>query len=641
MKENKLKVSFFVQAKRTDKKGLVPVIGRISVGRTHSGFSTKCKTPLALWDSRKQRLIGKSAMAVSVNQKLGECTALIHARFHELSERKETFTATDVRDTYQGQIHRQALLLESFGEYLTQTKERIGIDRALKTFKLRTYQLSLLREYVQKKHKVSDIPLSQLDKAFIEGFEYYLTIDRKLKRSSISSTLSTLQTIVRMAVKKGVLDFYPFLGYSYERPKGEPRSITKEELERIIDLEIEWENYRIVRDLFVFSCFSGLAISDVRNLREENIVTEEGKLCIKGRRMKTKTPYRVQVLPPAWAIMERYRGKRAGFVFDVPTTDIVLNGMHYIQRNIGMETPLTFHMARHTFASLITLSAGVPIETVSRMLGHTNLRTTQVYGKITDHKIQEDMTALTAFTWQRNADEKSIAFTAHPKARYIKFRFEEAVGGFGSGAEMYVFRRPNTEGEIQGDINRDKRVDENDLTSYMNYTGLRRDDADYDYVSIGDINRNGLIDAYDISCVGVELDGGASQRNDQVRGSLELIAPKTFKAGDDIQIQVVGKNLHFVNALSFALPYNADELEYRGVTLQGMKEMVNLTYDRLHTSGQKALYPTFVNRGNNFLLDEGAPKLFIIKFHAKKSGKLNLKMHEGMLVDRNLGVSNF
>ena len=225
----------------------------------------------------------------------------------------------------------------------------------------------------------------------IEGFEYYLTIDRQLKRSSISSTLSTLQTIVRMAVKKGVLDFYPFLGYSYERPKGEPRSITQEELEHIIDLEIEWENYRIVRDLFVFSCFSGLAISDVRNLREENIVLEEGELCIKGRRMKTKTPYRVQVLPPAWAIMERYRGKRAGFVFDVPTTDVILNGIHHIQRNIGMETPLTFHMARHTFASLITLSAGVPIETVSRMLGHTNLRTTQIYAAVSSERIHRDM----------------------------------------------------------------------------------------------------------------------------------------------------------------------------------------------------------------------------------------------------------
>lgn len=391
MRENKLKVSFFVQARRTDKKGLVPVIGRISVGRTHSGFSTKCKTPLALWDSRKQRLTGKSAMAVSVNQKLGECTALIHARFHELSERKESFTASDVRDAYQGQIHHQALLLQSFEEYLRQTKERIGIDRALKTFKLRTYQLSLLREYLQKKYKVSDIPLSQLDKAFIEGFEYYLSIDRKLKRSSVSSALSTLKSIVRMAVKKGVLDFYPFLGYSYERPKGEPRSISQDQQQRIIDLEIEWENYRIVRDLFVFSCFSGLAISDVRNLREENIVLEEGELCIKGKRMKTKTPYRVQVLPPAWAIMERYRGKRAGFVFEVPTNDIIHNGIHYIQRNIGMESPLTFHMARHTFASLITLSAGVPIETVSQMLGHTNLRTTQVYAAVSSERIHREM----------------------------------------------------------------------------------------------------------------------------------------------------------------------------------------------------------------------------------------------------------
>ena len=380
MKENKLKVSFFVQAKRTDKKGFVPVIGRISVGRTHSGFSTKCKTPLTLWDSRKQRLVGKSAMAVSVNQKLGECTALIHARFHEFNEREETFTATDVRDAYQGQIHRQALLLESFGEYLTQTKERIGIDRALKTFKLRTYQLSLLREYVQKKHKVSDIPLSQLDIAFIESFEYFLTIDRKLKRSSVSSTLSTLQTIVRMAVKRGVLDFYPFLGYSYERPKGEPRSITQEELQRIIDLEIEWENYRIVRDLFVFSCFSGLAISDVRNLREENIVTEEGELCIKGRRMKTKTPYRVQVLLPALTIMNRYRGIKAGFIFDVPTTDVIpqWHAPHTEKHRYGKPTDLSYGspylcVAHHTLCRC-TYRNGKPYARTHQSADNTDIR---------------------------------------------------------------------------------------------------------------------------------------------------------------------------------------------------------------------------------------------------------------------------
>ena len=158
-------------------------------------------------------------------------------------------------------------------------------------------------------------------------------------------------------------------------------------------MEIEWENYRIVRDLFVFSCFSGLAISDVRNLREENIVTEEGELCIKGRRMKTKTPYRVQVLLPALTIMNRYRGIKAGFIFDVPTTDVILNGMHHIQRNIGMESPLTFHLARHTFATM-SLSKGVPMESVSKMLGHTNIKTTQIYARITNKKIEHDMEQL-------------------------------------------------------------------------------------------------------------------------------------------------------------------------------------------------------------------------------------------------------
>ena len=181
------------------------------------------------------------------------------------------------------------------------------------------------------------------------------------------------------------------MDYSYDRPKGEPRSITRAELQALIALEIVWENYRIVRDLFVFSCFTGLAISDVRNLREEQLVTEEGELWIKGRRQKTKSPYRVQVLPPAFTMIERYRGKRAGFVFDVPTEDVILNGMHYLRKQLQMDRPLTFHMARHTFASLITLSSGVPLETVSQMLGHSDLRTTQIYAQVSSERIRQDM----------------------------------------------------------------------------------------------------------------------------------------------------------------------------------------------------------------------------------------------------------
>ena len=247
-----------------------------------------------------------------------------------------------------------------------------------------------------------------------------------------------------------------------------------------------------------------------------------------------------------------------------------------------------------------------------------------------------------AFNWEKDATTKTVKFNETTAARYIKLNVDKAVGNFGSGREMYVYRRPGTEGVMQGDINRDKRVDENDLTSYMNYTGLRRGDGDFDYVAIGDINNNGLIDAYDISCVGVELDGGVRNSSDKVRGQLVLTPNvKTYKAGDVVEIKVSGKDLHYVNALSFGLPYKADELEYKGITLKGMKDMVNLTYDRLHTSGQKALYPTFVNRGNNFLLEEGNPELFTIKFVAKKAGKFNLKAVDGLLIDRNLGTVSF
>ena len=246
-----------------------------------------------------------------------------------------------------------------------------------------------------------------------------------------------------------------------------------------------------------------------------------------------------------------------------------------------------------------------------------------------------------AFKWEQNGEKKTLAFEGNPAARYVRLHITNGAGGFGSGREMYIFKVPGSESLLQGDINHDKKIDENDLTSYMNYTGVRKGDADYDYVSDGDINRNGLIDAYDISVVTTQLDGGVRASNARVEGAVSVKADKTtFKAGDVIEVRVSGKALKNVNGLSFALPYDAQLLEYAGTDLVGMKEMVNLTYDRLHTNGQKALYPTFVNKGDSPTLD-GDGELFVIKFKAKKDGRLNLKMQDGLLVDRNLGTVKF
>lgn len=255
---------------------------------------------------------------------------------------------------------------------------------------------------------------------------------------------------------------------------------------------------------------------------------------------------------------------------------------------------------------------------------------------------KKNWTEAGTFDW-KGADTKTFEFKDKPVARYIRVAVSEAVGKFGSGREMYVFRVPGSESYIPGDINHDGRIDENDLTSYTNYTGLRRGDADFEgYISRGDLNGNGLIDAFDISCVGIELETGVSSRKvEPVKGSISITSDKkTYNAGETVVIKVSGKGLRSVNAISFALPYNQQDMEYIGTDAEWLKEMRNLTNDRLHTSGQKALYPTFVNLGEKPYID-GDGELMIIRFKAKRRFTLNLKPADGMLVDKYLNTVQF
>ncbi len=249
-------------------------------------------------------------------------------------------------------------------------------------------------------------------------------------------------------------------------------------------------------------------------------------------------------------------------------------------------------------------------------------------------------TKATDFTWERNGETKEVAFEGKPQAGFIKFEITEAVGKFGSGKELYVFKVPGSESYIPGDINEDDKIDANDLTSYDNYTGLRKGDSDFEgYISKGDINGNGLIDAYDISRVATKLDGGAKPGKDKpIDGKLTLSTPKqSYQAGEIIEITVTGKDLQSVNALSFALPYDPKDLNFEGIETLAMKSMQELTKDRLHTNGDKALYPTFINIGNQETLN-GSEKLFVIKFKARRELKFALKAKDGYLVDKALGT---
>ena len=267
---------------------------------------------------------------------------------------------------------------------------------------------------------------------------------------------------------------------------------------------------------------------------------------------------------------------------------------------------------------------------------------TMLRGFVSYSMDKENWIPVDSFRFERNGDVKIFEFKDKPKARYIKLNVTEGVGNYGSGRELYVFKVPGTESYLPGDINKDKKIDNNDLTSYMNYTGLRKGDSDFDYVSAGDINQNGLIDAYDISVVTTQLDGGIENLGtEKVSGTIEISTPKQMYNKDEIvEVKVKGTDLKAVNALSFALPYDQQDYEFVGVEPLNLKTMENLTYDRLHTNGQKALYPTFVNLGDKETL-EGTTDLFVLKLKAKRKVKFNLKSIDGLLVDKDLNICKF
>ncbi|EQB93999.1 discoidin domain-containing protein [Elizabethkingia anophelis] len=264
-------------------------------------------------------------------------------------------------------------------------------------------------------------------------------------------------------------------------------------------------------------------------------------------------------------------------------------------------------------------------------------------GKVSYSMDKQTWTDAGTFEWKDDFNPKEFAFTSHPAARYVKISVEKAVGDYGTGRELYVFKVPGTESYLPGDINNDKLIDRNDLTSYTNYTGLRKGDADFEgYVSNGDVNKNNLIDAYDISVVAIQLDGGVDETKiEKVSGKLEITTPKqSYNKDEIIELTVKGANLKSVNALSFALPYNAQDYEFVGIQTLDTKKMENLTNDRLHSNREKVLYPTFVNLGKQEALN-GSNNLFIIKFKAKKNLKFNLKSQQGILVDKDLNSVNF
>ena len=373
-------------------------MGRITINGTMSQFSCKLTVRSSLWDAKANKAAGRSLESQRINENLENIKTNIGKQYQRLCDRDSYVTAEKVRNAFLGMGDDCRLLLQTFDEYLAGFLKRVGKDRAYSSYDNYRKRRNRLASFLEYEYHVKDIAFKELKREFVEKFVVYLSTVKGLASGTIHSTLKKLKLMTYTAYKNGWIAADPFAGF-YVRPEySERRYLSASELQAVIDVRLP--NYRtgINRDAFVFCAFTGLSHADVVKLTHADIHTDDnGERWIIDRRQKTGTQFRVKLLPVAEMLYERFKDMHLSGdrVFPLKGTYNTLNmSLRHVARHAGLSFNPTIHLARHTFATTVTLTQGVPLETVSKMLGHKRITTTQIYAKITNDKIGQDMAAL-------------------------------------------------------------------------------------------------------------------------------------------------------------------------------------------------------------------------------------------------------
>ena len=395
MKQEKFKVLLYLKKSSPDKSGNTPIMGRITIDNSMAQFSCKISCKPDLWNPRESRLNGKSKIAVEINVKLDKLLLTINDAYNSLLNRKQTFKATDVKNLFQGGATSQIMLIKLIDQMTSDVVARVGIDRA-KTTPLSYHGVRKnLAEFVKRKFKTDDIAFGQLNEQFIREFYDYVAIERGYAVDTVRHYLALIKKACRIAFREGYSEKLHFAHYPLPMPKfNPPRALSRKEFEQIRDLHIpsEKERHSQVRDMFIFSCYVGTPYIDTVAITKNNLSKDEnGDLWLKYNRGKNNALSRVKLLPEAIDIIKKYKSSSRETIFPPIGYSQVRYIMHSFRALIGKKDFLSYHQGRHTFSSLITLEQGVPIETVSKMLGHSDIKTTQIYARVTPKKLFEDM----------------------------------------------------------------------------------------------------------------------------------------------------------------------------------------------------------------------------------------------------------
>ena len=402
MKTEKMKVLLYLKKSGLDKAGKAPIMGRITLGRSVAQFSCKLSCNPDLWNPRESRMDGKSREAVEINGKLENLLLSIQLAYQSLITKGCPFDATDVKKQFQGSIHARCMLIERLDMLIKEKEIHVGVD--IKKESLSSYHSTRnhLQKFIQSKYKVSDMAFSQLTEDFIYEFrQYYLGVCG-FQECSFFAVASHLKTVCRLAYREGIADTLMFDKAHIERgDKKTPKALDKEALEklkalRFDDLEEEMET---ARDIFLFACYTGAAYCDLMMLGKKHLIRDDkGCLWLRFNRQKTGVLCRIKLLPEAIRLIEKMHSDERETLLPFIKYPAYQSSLKALRLRADISFPFTTHTARHTFATLITLEQGVPIEMVSKMLGHTNVSMTERYAKVTPKKLFEEFGRFLSFT---------------------------------------------------------------------------------------------------------------------------------------------------------------------------------------------------------------------------------------------------
>ena len=395
MMKSIFRVVFYLRSNYVNKEGKTSVMLRIYLNNERISLgSTGISVKSCQWDKEKERIKGRTTEALNTNLQLDNIASGLQSIFRRI-EMSDVVSLERIKSEFLGKKEEIDTLMQLFEKHNGDVAKQVGVSVGKATLQKYNVCKRHFSEFLEKQYKRSDLKLTELTYVVIREFDLYLRTEVGQNANTATKTMKTFKTITLLGQKMGVLLHDPFMNHRFHIEPVNRGFLTDEEILLIANKDLGISRLELVRDIFIFSCFTGLAYIDVSNLTPDHIVTLGDKQWIMTQRQKTSVETNVLLLDIPKAIIAKYGGKtyRNGKLFPMLTNQKTNSYLKEIADICGIKKNLTFHLARHTFATM-SLSKGVPMESVSKMLGHTNIRTTQIYARITNKKIEHDMEEL-------------------------------------------------------------------------------------------------------------------------------------------------------------------------------------------------------------------------------------------------------